>query len=68
VRDVAVEADAGPEVTHYLIRAEPRASLAAEILAALVGAGIAVSQLSEGRPDLERVFLDLTRRSSKVAA
>jgi len=67
VRDVAIEAEAGPEI-HYLIRAELRASVAAEIVAALVGAGIAVSQLSEGRPDLERIFLDLTRRSSRVAA
>ena len=68
VRDVAVEADAGPGMIHYLIRCEPRASVAADIVAALVGAGIAVSQLSEGRPDLERIFLDLTRRSARVAA
>jgi len=53
---------------HYLIRAKPRASLAADIVAALVGAGVAVSELSEGRLDLERVFLDLTRQSSGVAA
>src|SRR5689334_15982266 len=63
VRDVAVEAEAGPEMMHYLIRGQPRVSLAADIVAALVGAGIAVSQLTEGRPDLERIFLDLTRRS-----
>jgi ABC-2 type transport system ATP-binding protein len=67
VRDIAVEAT-GPEMMHYLIRAEPRASVAADIVAALVGAGVAVSQLSEGRPDLERIFLDLTRRSARVAA
>ena len=68
VRDLDVDPDAGSGTLHYLIRAEPRASLAADIVAALVGAGIAVSELTEGRPDLERVFLDLTRRSSKVAA
>ena len=68
VRDIAVEPDAGSGTMHYLIGAEPRASLAADIVAALVGAGVAVSELSEGRPDLERVFLDLTRRSSRVAA
>ena len=67
VRDIAVEAT-GPEMMRYLIRAEPRASVAADIVAALVGAGVAVSQLSEGRPDLERIFLDLTRRSARVAA
>ena len=68
VRDIAVEPDAGSGTMHYLIRAKPRASLAADIVAALVGHGVAVSELSEGRLDLERVFLDLTRQSSEVAA
>jgi ABC-2 type transport system ATP-binding protein len=68
VRDIAIEPGAGSGTIHYLIRAEARASLAAEIVAALVGAGVAVSELSEGRPDLERVFLDLTRQSSRTAA
>jgi ABC-2 type transport system ATP-binding protein len=69
VRDVAAaEADAGSGTMHYLIRGEPRASFAADIVAALVGAGVVVSELTEGRPDLERVFLDLTRRSSREAA
>jgi len=68
VGDVSAEADAGAGTKHYLIRGEPRASFAADILAALVGAGVAVSELAEGRPDLERVFLDLTRRSPREAA
>jgi ABC-2 type transport system ATP-binding protein len=68
VRDIAVELDAGSGAMHCLIRAEPRGSLAADVVAALVGAGVAVSELTEARPDLERVFLDLTRRSSRVAA
>jgi ABC-2 type transport system ATP-binding protein len=68
VRDIAVESDTGLGAVHYLIGVEPRASLAADLVAALVEAGIAVSELSEGRPDLERVFLDLTRRSPRVAA
>ena len=67
VRNIALEAGRSGTM-HYLIRAEPRASLAAEMNAALVGAGVAVSELAEGRPDLERVFLDLTRPSSRVAA
>jgi ABC-2 type transport system ATP-binding protein len=68
VRDIAVEHAAGSGAVHYLINAEPRSSLAAEITAALVKAGAAVSELTESRADLERVFLDLTRRSPKVAA
>ncbi len=68
VRDVRVDpaADAGP--MRYLIEAEPRPSLGADIVAALVGAGVAVSGITECRPDLERVFLDLTRRSARDAA
>jgi ABC-2 type transport system ATP-binding protein len=61
---------------HYLIEAERRPSRPADIVAALVGHGVAVSELAEVPPDLERVFLDLTRRpvketpkdASKVAA
>jgi ABC-2 type transport system ATP-binding protein len=68
VRGVAIDSDGNARIAHYLIRAEPRPSLAADILAALVGAEVAVSELTECRPDLERVFLDLTRRSSGVAA
>ena len=72
VRGVTVDADADGAKPYlnmrYLIEAEPRSSLAAEIVAALVGAGIAVSELTESHPGLERVFLELTRRSTRVAA
>ena len=68
VRNIAVQEAARSDATHYLMRVEPRPSLASEIAAALVGAGVAVSELSEVRPDLERVFLDLTRPSSRAAA
>ena len=54
--------------TVYLIEAARRPALAADIVAALVGRGIAVSELTEGAPDLERIFLDLTRRPAKAAA
>lgn len=61
VRGIAVnpDGDAGPG--HYLIHAERRPSVAADIVVALVAAGIAVSELTERRPDLEYVFLELTR-------
>jgi len=52
----------------YLIEAERRPALAPEIIAVLTGRGIAVSELSEAAPDLERIFLDLTRRPLKAAA
>jgi len=68
VHNIAVEPDGALGAIHYLIRVEPRASVAADIVTALVGAGVAVSELTERRPDLERVFLELTRRPSREAA
>jgi ABC-2 type transport system ATP-binding protein len=68
VRGIAVnpDGDAGPG--HYLIHAERRPSVAADIVVALVAAGIAVSELTERRPHLEYVFLELTRRPARAAA
>jgi ABC-2 type transport system ATP-binding protein len=51
-----------------MILAERRPSLAADIVAALVAAGIGVSELTERRPDLEHVFLELTRGPARAAA
>ncbi|KWV49317.1 hypothetical protein AS156_16415 [Bradyrhizobium macuxiense] len=68
VRDVTVEPSAASGTMHYLIRAEPRVAVAADVVAALVEAGVGVSELAEVRPDLERIFLDLTRRASRMAA
>ena len=71
VRSVIAEAGgdrqpAGP--VSYVIKGERRPALAADIAAALVGGGIAVSELAEVPPDLERIFLDLTRRPLEAAA
>jgi ABC-2 type transport system ATP-binding protein len=67
IRNIAIDPDnAAPD--RYLIEAERRPSLAADIAAALLGRGIALSELAELPPDLERVFLDLTRRPSKGAS
>jgi ABC-2 type transport system ATP-binding protein len=68
VRGIAIDPDGGAGPSRFLIEAEPRPSVAADIVAALVGNGIAVSELTERRPDLERVFLELTRRPARTAA
>jgi ABC-2 type transport system ATP-binding protein len=68
VHGIAIDPEIGAGPVHYLIDAERRPSLAADIVAALVAAGIAVSELTERRPDLERVFLGLTRRPRGLAA
>jgi ABC-2 type transport system ATP-binding protein len=68
VRGVAVDPDRDTGSARYLIQAERRPSLAADIVAALVAAGIGVSELTERRPDLEHVFLELTRGPARAAA
>jgi ABC-2 type transport system ATP-binding protein len=68
VRDITLEPNAGLGTMHYLITAEPRTCVAADIVGALVRSGVGVSELAEVRPDLERVFLELTRRASGMAA
>jgi ABC-2 type transport system ATP-binding protein len=68
VRHIAVDPDGEAGPRRYLIEAERRPTIAADIVAALVAAGIAVSELTERRPDLERVFLELTRKPGRAAA
>ncbi|SDH18677.1 ABC-2 type transport system ATP-binding protein [Bradyrhizobium sp. Rc2d] len=64
VRDIVAAADGGGR---FLVVADRRPALAADLLSALVGAQIAVRELTELRPDLERVFLDLTRQPEAAA-
>jgi ABC-2 type transport system ATP-binding protein len=59
VRGLASDPARGPG--SYLVAAERRESVAADLADALVRAGIAVSELAELRPDLESIFLDLTQ-------
>ena len=68
VHGIAVNPDSGAGPGHYLIDAERRPSVAADIVVALVAAGIAVSEVTERRPDLEYVFLELTRQPARAAA
>jgi ABC-2 type transport system ATP-binding protein len=73
VRDIVAAQGGGGEASGaepaiYLIEGERRPALAPDIVAALVSRGIAVSELTEAAPDLERIFLGLTRRPAKAAA
>ncbi len=65
VRRIAADPDGS---SRYLVEAERRPSIAAELVAALVAAGIAVSELTERHRTLEDVFLELTRGPARVAA
>jgi ABC-2 type transport system ATP-binding protein len=59
---------ADPEIIgRFLVTAERRPALAADLISTLVAAKIPVREFTEQRPDLERVFLDLTRRPEAAA-
>jgi gliding motility-associated transport system ATP-binding protein len=61
----AAPADRGES---YWVEVAPGQLTAADLARAVVGLGFALSELTEIKPDLERVFLDLTRRSSAMVA
>jgi ABC-2 type transport system ATP-binding protein len=68
VRSIVVEPGSGGADLHYLVEADQRPEVAQQLAAALVGRGLALSELTTVRPDLERTFLQLTRQPSEVAA
>jgi ABC-2 type transport system ATP-binding protein len=52
----------------YLVESAPAQASAPSLAQAIVGQGLALSELAEVKPDLESVFLELTRRSSAMEA
>jgi ABC-2 type transport system ATP-binding protein len=50
----------------YLVEITPGRLTAADLARQIVGKGFALSELAEAKPDLERVFLDLTRQVSTI--
>jgi ABC-2 type transport system ATP-binding protein len=52
----------------YLVETTPGQVAAADLARAIVSQGLALSELAEAKPDLERVFLDLTQRASAMEA
>lgn len=64
----SAEAEGHPgEPQAYLVEGAPGPRIAEGIVRALVQQGFAVSELVEVKPDLEHVFLDLTRRAAMAA-
>ncbi len=61
-----VRAASGEAPPVYLVETEARPDIAARLAAAVTGRGFALTELMELRPDLERVFLDLTTRAAAV--
>ena len=68
VHSIVVEPESGGPGLRYLVKADQRPEVAQELAAALVGRGLALSELTTVRPDLERIFLQLTQRPSEAAA
>jgi hypothetical protein len=52
----------------YIVEGMPGSRIAGELARKLVERGFALSQLVELEPDLENVFLALTREAAKAAA
>ena len=68
VRSMVVEPESGGPDLRYLVEADQHPEVASQLAAALVGRGLGLSELTTVRPDLERIFLHLTRRPSEAAA
>jgi ABC-2 type transport system ATP-binding protein len=71
VIDAALEAASPASAENgksYLVKIMPGPSPAARLAQAVVDRGFALSELVEVTPDLERVFLDLTRRAATIEA
>jgi ABC-2 type transport system ATP-binding protein len=68
VRSVSVEPASANDQSGYLVDIEPRPQLAPELVAAVVGHGFGLAELTMVAPDLERIFLELTRRPAEAAA
>jgi ABC-2 type transport system ATP-binding protein len=62
----AVDADATTSGA-YVVESTTR-EIAEELARAVVGAGFGLAELVEEKPDLERIFLDLTRRAVEAMA
>jgi ABC-2 type transport system ATP-binding protein len=66
LRQIPGVIDAAPAdvAERYLVETTPGRVAAADLARAIVGQGLALSELAETKPDLEHIFLDLTQRAS----
>jgi ABC-2 type transport system ATP-binding protein len=63
-----IDAAPGNDAESYVVETAPGRLEAADLARVIVGQGFALSELVEVKPDLERVFLDLTQRASAIEA
>ena len=62
-----IDAVPGDTAESYLVEVGASQLAAADLARAIVGQGFALSELAQAKPDLEHVFLDLTRRVSTMS-
>ena len=58
----------GERAASYVVEVAARPRMAEQLAQAVVGNGFALGELAEVKPDLERVFLDLTQRRAEAMA
>lgn len=68
VRAISAEAGSGDAPALYLVETAQRPLVARDVAAALAERRLVLSELAVVPPDLEQVFLELTRRRDEVAA
>jgi ABC-2 type transport system ATP-binding protein len=68
VRSIASDGRSDTGAARYVVEADRQLDVPAHIAAALAGRGLPLSALAAVPPDLERIFLELTRRRSEAAA
>ena len=72
---VAANASAAPaepavsvDANGYLVEATSRPGIAEDLAQSVIAHGFALAELVQEKPDLERIFLDLTRRTAEARA
>jgi ABC-2 type transport system ATP-binding protein len=68
VAAASADAASDPDASTYLIDIAPRSEAAEDLARAVIGNGFALTELTQEKPDLEQVFLDLTRRADEAIA
>src|SRR5579883_3423962 len=68
VRSITLQPNGTEDTARYIVEAAPRPRLAQDIAAALAAHNLALAELIAIPPDLEQVFLELTRRPKEAAA
>ena len=65
---LSADVDASASANTYVVATDSRPEIAADLARAVVDQGFSLIELTDVKPDLERVFLDLTQRTVEARA